>query len=251
MLLAILFKFNPEKYRDMLDVFLNQCMCRHILKAYLSIFTGNGKSIDTSKYPDNKAIIADSAMKDIVSTLGMDAVILWNAVLLKKRILVYSDNLPKLLSVVRTLPQFVWHRQDCNILRPIVSQDKEHVEDLKSSGVFIAGTMDAALLPAQAALFDVVFSLSEGQVSVADHAKEDMRMCATHRDVAQIFTSGANSSDQDIIKALAAKTSQIVTNLKSLATEDGKLSKDVIRSNVNNEFMQQWLVRLAIAEGMM
>jgi hypothetical protein len=79
-------------------------------------------SFDLSSYNDTEAFLASSSMKEIarsdpvnkfsslLRTLGIETVVLWNAVFLKKRVLVVSDNLPRLLSIIRTLPQLAWHR---------------------------------------------------------------------------------------------------------------------------------------------
>ena len=122
--------------------------------------------------------------------LGLEAVVLWNAILLKKRLLVVSDNVPELLDVIRTLPQLAWHRQDWQILRPLVSSSSEHMEDLASCGVFIAGTTDSSLANTTekngSATFDVVFSITERRVTISDAVSADMRMGAAHRDIAQV-----------------------------------------------------------------
>lgn len=127
--------------------------------------------------------------------LGLEAVLLWNAVLLKKRILVISEgsgnqNLTKLLTTIRSLPQLAYHRQDWGILRPLVScsgdADAVHLEDLTSSGVFIAGTVDATLATTHAALFDVIFSLSDHRITISEDAAASMRMGSTHRELAQV-----------------------------------------------------------------
>lgn len=124
--------------------------------------------------------------------LGLEAVVLWNAILLKKRILVVSDNIPILLDVMRTLPQLAWHRQDWQVLRPLVSLSPTHLEDLRSCGVFIAGTTNAALAAASSdrdggsPMFDVVFSITERRVTISDAAAADMKMGAAHREIAQV-----------------------------------------------------------------
>ena len=62
--------------------------------------------------------------------------------------------------------------------------------------------------------------------------------------------SNPEMSDQDLIKAVAVKTEKMVKNLQSLAG-DSKLTEAIIKENVANESMQQWLCRVAIAEGML
>mgnify|MGYP000029135007 CR=1 FL=1 len=49
----------------------------------------------------------------------------------------YGESLEDVLPVVRTLPQFVWQRQDQALLRPFVVGDDEELADLKSAGVYV------------------------------------------------------------------------------------------------------------------
>lgn len=251
--------FNPERYQLLLTIFMEQYVTSgdptKVLEGFLSVFTtgkfsNSAGSYDAASFKDTSAFIAVSEMQDISRMLGVESVSLWNAILLKKRILVTADNLPKLQAVLRTLPQFVWHRQDWSVLRPIVDAEEEHMDDLKASGVYIAGTLDPSLA-SRADMFDVVFSVSDRRVTILEHAQMDMRMCSSHRDVAQIFAEESGlTSDQDIIKALAAKTSQVVKLLQAVAAENGKVTEEAIRSRSSNEATQQWLYRVAMAEGL-
>lgn len=72
------------------------------------------------------------------------------------------------------------------MLRPLISSSPEHVEDLGSAGVFIAGTTDYTLANKLDKMFDVVFSVPERRVVVAEGAASDMRMGSVHREIAQV-----------------------------------------------------------------
>ncbi len=53
-----------------------------------------------------------SHLTGLLELFGAEAVHIWTAVLLKKRIFVYSPKLSELLSVVRAIPLIgAWHRQ--------------------------------------------------------------------------------------------------------------------------------------------
>ena len=91
--------FNPEKYNAQLE-----CMRRgysdgvaldptKALEVYLSVHTtGKFKNYDGENYPDETACSHNSILKDLFLLFGAEFVILWNAVLLKKRVLVYSGS---------------------------------------------------------------------------------------------------------------------------------------------------------------
>ncbi len=150
-------------------------------------------------------------------------------------------------------------------MRPLVSSDPEYLEDLLSTGVFIAGTTDPTLATrssshseegdnqSQSSLFDIIYYESDRRVVITDRAKADMKMSSIHRDLAGVFTeleSNPSLTDQDILKAVALKTDKILKHLKTLAN-GGKLTEEIINENVPNENTQQWLCRVAIAEGML
>ena len=67
---------------------------------------------------------------------------IYTAILLKKRVIVYSSRLEQLQEVVRSLPLFIWHRKNWSILRPYVSLSDKEIEELSSLGTYVAGFTD-------------------------------------------------------------------------------------------------------------
>lgn len=260
--------FNPEKFYAFLMVLFEQYLSNgdptKILEGYLSIhttgnFSNSAGTFDTSLYKDNDALTLatnSTSLQELNDMLGIEFAVLWNAVLLKKRILVIAEDCDKLLPIVRILPLLASHRnENYQILRPLVSSEQEFLDDLSSCGIFIAGTLDSSL-SAKSELYDVLLSLQERRVTVTQHALSSMKMCSIHKDMAQLVATAAGdvatrkgSTDNEILKQITAKTSTIISNLKSLAI-NGKLNEDIINEHVSNVSSQQWLVRLATAEGL-
>jgi hypothetical protein len=155
--------------------------------------------------------------------------------------------------------------QDWSILRPLITSDGEYLDDLLSTGVFIAGTTDATLVTRSlsesedkdsSSLFDVIYYESDRRIVVTERSKADMKMNSIHRDMASIFTeleSNPDQTDQEMLKAVALKTDKILKHLKAIADDspNQKLTEEGINENVSNENTQQWLYRVAIAEGML
>ena len=73
---------------------------------------------------------------------GVESVLLWTAIMLRKRVVVYADKLKTLQQVVRTLPQLAWHRQDWGTLRPWIAGSPTEIEELRAAGVYVAGVTD-------------------------------------------------------------------------------------------------------------
>lgn len=149
----------------------------------------------------------------------------------------------------------------------MITSDTEYVDDLLSTGVFIAGTTDSTLVTRSLSetddkesssntLFDVIYYESDRRIVITDRSKNDMKMNAIHRDLSSVFAeldTNPDLTDQDILKAVALKTEKILKHLKAIAEDapNGKLTEQAINENVSNENTQQWLYRVAIAEGML
>ena len=91
--------FNPEKYNAQLEHMQRGYLDGEaldptkVLEVYLAVHsTGKFKNYDSNNYLDETACSCNSILRDLFQLLGTEFVILWNAVLLKKRILVYSGN---------------------------------------------------------------------------------------------------------------------------------------------------------------
>ena len=229
--------FNPEKFFALCNLLLFQYISydddpTKMLAAYLSIhMTGNfvdtrtGKldgplSFQTKQFSDEEAMKKVCVLKEIFHGIGADIIVLFNAVLLKKRILVFGqqENVTQLLEIVRTLPQLAWHRQDWSILRPLVSQDcAENMEDLKNCGVFIAGTLDESLTRVLD-ICDVVFDISNMTVSVHTHAKSGLKMCAIHRELSALLDKALQANpditSHELLSLIVRKTNSITNQLQ-------------------------------------
>jgi len=246
---------------------------------------GGGLAWSYSAWDDRKALIANASLLELVRLFGVEAVLLWNAVVLKKRILVRGGaarDLPQVMRVVRSLPLLAWHRRDWSVARPCVVADgptaaAEVGGDLAKAGVFIAGFVDpygdaagggaggaggaSALvtgggLPADG--YDLLVDVPARALHVADagpaNVPEDLAMGKLHKGVAQAWLKAAEAdgaTEQGVIKAVALKTADLVKKLKSLCA-DGKLTRAALRADALglNAGQQRFLYNLALAEGL-
>jgi hypothetical protein len=142
------------------------------------------------------------------------------------------------------------------VLRPLVDALPAHIQDLSSTGVFIAGTTDETLTR-NAELFDVVYDADRATVTVNAHAKAGLKMCQIHRELSALLDKAiAMSPDitsHEIIAVVARKTESILGQLRLLVPEGRKLlTEEIIDESVKaNDALKQWLCRLATAEGLL
>ena len=98
--------FYPEKNAELLTV-MTDSYIKHdnpinIIESYLTLCsTGKlGDCFRLSDYDNNEQYIKQSNFKRLVTIFGAECVVLWNAVMLKKRILIISNDLTELSTTV-------------------------------------------------------------------------------------------------------------------------------------------------------
>ncbi|XP_033757595.1 DENN domain-containing protein 10-like [Pecten maximus] len=259
--------FNPEKYEELCKILSKRYQrsgnATSILESYLSVFTRGSCPTDDNghfsakEYGSKKAYLK-SELRGIIETFGMSAVIIYTALMLKKRIVVYypPDQIHHLLMFVRSLPALVWHRKNWNIAFPFIELSEQELELLKGANSYVAGFTDASL-EGRNDLYDVYVNPTSGQVSIATQAKEALAMGKLHKDTAAFMVQCAESvnlSEEDIVQEVAKKTNELLDNLKSLAQkgEDGKLfiTLDTLRARKMNPATENFLFSLAACEGL-
>lgn len=116
--------FCPEKFvglaQTLAAVFNATGSPPRVLEAWMAAFLRNsvpaavvpGAPGWSNKSYDHSAILADcSGLKPLLSSLGVEAILVWTALLLKKRVAVYGDSFEAVSRAVRLLPQLVRHRR--------------------------------------------------------------------------------------------------------------------------------------------
>jgi len=256
-------EFNPEKFEALCKLLATAYASSgtpiKVLEYYLSVFVRNKVSgpfgsFADAEYDARKALLVTS-IKDIVNMFGLEVIIVWNAMLMKKRIVVYSENLDILLKVIRALPLFVWHRQDWNILRPYVNMTPEQLQELAGAGVYVAGFTDGAI-KLKNDYYDVLVDVNTRTVSVAEHAVGDFKMGVFHKELALYLLKSSESAEvapQTIVKELAMKTKDLLSKLALLRVgeDDAKyVSLDDLRQRKLPPNMDTFLFNVAAAENM-
>ncbi|XP_070541116.1 DENN domain-containing protein 10-like [Ptychodera flava] len=258
--------YNPEKYETLCQIlskaYKESGNPATLLESYLAVLTkGSCPSEDNGtfavkEYDVRKAYVA-SPIKDVINLFGVETILIYTALLLKKRIAVYHSKIEELLQFTRALPTLVWHRQNWSILYPNVHlDDPEEAEDCQSNVSYILGSLDPTI-ETRSDLYDLFVNVPNQEIMVATHAKEALGMGKVHKEIAQMMVQSAENSgktDQQVIKEIAVKTKEVINSLKSLAipNEDGKpkITLEVIKEQQKSAIMENFLFNLAAAEGL-
>jgi hypothetical protein len=207
--------FNPERYEALLRAMLAAVTASNtaaaplppkLLECFLSVQIKGRYApagFVAADHDPRKALLV-SNIKDLVPALGVEFIVVWTALLMKKRVAVYGAAVGDVLAAVRGLPALVWHRQDWSgrLLRPWVTLDSDQLSELESAGVFVAGFTDPGVR-ALPDLYDVLVDLDNRTVRIMEHAAPDFKMGAFHKDLATYLLQAAADSEvsaQAIIK---------------------------------------------------
>ncbi|XP_049593002.1 DENN domain-containing protein 10 [Syngnathus scovelli] len=253
--------FNPEKYAA-----LNRILCRMYIKygspvkmmeVYIAVLikgicqSEENGSFLTKDYDIRKAFLAGS-IKDVVSQFGMETIILYTAVMLKKKIAVHHPRIEALLEFTRALPALAWHRKDWSILHPYVHLTDTELEHLNKCSGYIAGFVDPEVSN-RSDLFDVYVNLPDSVITISQSAKEAMMMGKLHKDIGNLIVHSAEDtekSDSQVIKDISLKTQQILTHLGTLADqcEGSKITLEYLKEQHFPPATENFLFHLAAAE---
>jgi hypothetical protein len=165
----------------------------------------------------------------------------------------------ELADVVRTIPQFVYKRQDWSIIHPWVDLTSTELTNLASSGsAYVAGFTDASVAIRED-LYDLLIDVNSGTVAYASHAADSFGLGKVHKEIAMYMVDAGEDkevSDQELLKELVNKTDMLIGGLERLAhaskDDSGKLvvTVEAIRARKMAKSMHVFLYNLAVAEGM-
>ena len=256
--------FNPELYHALgkvcLQEYIKSASPVNSLLNYLSVFTKgvckmeDGSNFVVSEFPVKRAYLK-TCLKETVSLFGMEVILLYTALLLKRRIVVYSSKLSTLLDVCRSLPALVIHRLNWNIVFPLLQPSQEELEEVAQQRSYVVGVTDPTYIN-RTDLYDIFVNVSDCEIEINPQSKEYFQMGKFHKDLAKFMVETSNDeelSDQDMIKELKRRTIDVITNLKSLDTENPdnpKISLAMLQERKLTPTMQMFLFNLALAEGL-
>ncbi|CAH3124244.1 unnamed protein product [Porites lobata] len=262
--------FCPEKYKALCKIMSSKFMktgdASTMLESYLSVITKGSCSND-----DNGLFLAkdfDPRMSYVASPIsgkftyvinifGVETILIYTALLLKKRVAVYSPKIEALLDICRALPLLVWHRQNWSILHPFVHLEDDELEGLASNITYVAGFTDASV-ENRTELYDLFVNVAAGEISIAPEAKETFQMGKIHKDIAMFMVEAAKNeeyNDQTLVKELSVKTKDLINNLTKLAVEPegggkARVTLEALKQRKLTAVVENFLFNLAAAEGL-
>lgn len=251
--------FNPEKFSTGTQLLGKRYIASgsppKVLQAYLAIFAADqfdfgpdGKFVG-GDYDERKSLVKVS-LKGLITTFGVETILIYTAMILKKRVAIYSSNLEQLLDMVRVTPIFAWHRRNWSLLRPLVTSTQAELDELASSGVYVAGFLDKSV-ETREDLFDLFVDVDNRSIKVSSQAKNDFILGKPHKELSSLMLSNAEEDlpDQQLIKNIATQTKEFLDRINSLISEgQNGVTVDAIKSSEQSSAVARFLWNTAIAE---
>lgn len=132
--------FNPRKY-EVLSRVLSKMYCKtgkptEILQLYLSVFTKGSCSTQengtfVSDNFNSHCFTNNTNVREMIKTFELETILIYTALLLKKRIVVYHHSLEQLLKWIGIFPALMKHRKVTDNLFPWVDLIDDELAELK------------------------------------------------------------------------------------------------------------------------
>jgi len=257
--------FDEEMFNTfaklLLDMYIQNGSPLYVLQCYLSVYgkgfcdKGGERIFCTSDHEGKQPLINAKAMslKDLSSLFGEEIILLYCALMMKKRVVVYSPSLQELSSVIYALPRLVSHRAEGwynRYLWPLVTGSPEEVSDVEKAGVFCAGFVDRDVVDAHSDMYDVLVDIPGQTVTVTPAVLEQFALTKMHKEIMLYLTSESTESTEELEKGLAERTKGILEKLEGLKV-NGFVTMDSIHEvGKVSAPLDRFLLSVAQAEDM-
>ncbi|XP_033340777.2 DENN domain-containing protein 10 [Megalopta genalis] len=258
--------FNPRKY-EVLSRVLSKMYCKtgkptEILQLYLSVFTkgscstqenGTFVSDDFNSY----RFTVNTNIRELIKAFELETILIYTALLLKKRIIVYHHSLEQLLKWTGLFPALMKHRKVSDNLFPWVDLVDDELAELKKHSHYVAGCRNSSI-SSRTDLFDLLVNIPAREITVASHAKESLTMTKTHKEIALFMVQLCENqtyTEAQIISEINDKTQDLLNQLTSLAIVQGPDGRKMVSAQMLKEknlppAVENFLINLAVVENL-
>ncbi|XP_053971052.1 DENN domain-containing protein 10-like isoform X2 [Hylaeus anthracinus] len=258
--------FNPRKY-EVLSRVLSKMYCKtgkptEILQLYLSVFTKGSCSTQengtfVSDDFNSHRFTVNTNIKELIKTFELETILIYTALLLKKRIIVYHHSLEQLLKWIGLFPALMKHRKVTDNLFPWIDLVDDELTELKRHSYYVAGCRNSSI-SSRTDLYDLLVNIPAREITVASHAKESLTMTKTHKEIALFMVQLCENqtyTETQIISEINDKTQDLLNQLTSLALVQGPDGRKMVSAQTLKEknlppAVENFLINLAVAENL-
>lgn len=251
--------FNPCKYsgfcRMLCSNYIENQNAVELVKIFLDCIIVNSsltnrKNGMVSKY-DFKNYNLTTNLKELIKQFGLEIILIYTALLLKKRVIVYHSNFIYLQKCLLSFTYLVHNRNINSYLLPLINS----AADLQNKSFFMAGIKRdiSNLKPNQ---YDLFVNLKTNTINISTGSKDILSMTKTHKDIAMLLQQLSEEpglTEEQLVEQLNSKTNDLLTFLNSLSTTTADTGKQMVtieslRSKNFNKNLENFLFNIAVAE---
>ncbi|KAI2805500.1 Protein fam45a [Blomia tropicalis] len=210
-----------------------------------------------------------NSLKKIIKLFHLDVILIYTALLLKRKIVVYHHSQSKLLEFMSALPFFVSHRIECpdDTFYPNLDLHcPEQIEHIKGQAHYIATFYDSKVEEHED-LYDMYVNLAAVEITISHKSREVFSMTKTHKEIAMALVRVAeneSSNDENVINEIIKKTSELRNSLFQIARKNlndfenesieinmpQRISRKTLKQSILSPNLEMFFWNFAIAEGM-
>lgn len=106
--------YLPERYLQLAKLLAESFVATgspvELLRTYLEVFKTGRLGAWSMAAADPSRVLRPAGLAALLAEVGVEAILLWTALLLRKRVAVYGESAAAVIRAVRVLPQLVSHR---------------------------------------------------------------------------------------------------------------------------------------------
>ncbi|CAL8078302.1 unnamed protein product [Orchesella dallaii] len=212
--------FNPVRYEEFGNLFIRVFVAEAdptiLLRQFLSlVVTGKchweNTTIKASKF-DSILPFQDFRVRSLITTFGIETIVLLTAVLRKQRVVVYNRKVDGLIRDVLSILA-LGSRSDnqWDNVYPWVGDNDDELAQFTDMNFYIVGCANATI-ENRPGFHDIFVNIPAAEISVASHAKENMMMSKPHKEVALFMVQLSENeeiSEYDLIQEIRKKAQEL------------------------------------------
>lgn len=257
-LIVLAEEFSLDKFKLLCDVleknYKKTSNPVELVKLYINLISGksayyqqNGSEIGLNL----KTFSTEVGVKDMIINFGLEIILIYNAILLKRRILVYHRDIERLQKKMVPMTYIILFRNLKDHFLPWT----ENVSELKGNSFYLAGTTEENALSNER-YYDLYVNLLENEIVISKAAKDCFTMAKVHKDIAHFLVelSESDLNETKVIEQIQNKTDDVIKQLYSIATSRDNKKMITINDLKSKKYglpLENFLFNLAVAENIM
>jgi len=219
---------TAEDYHPAQYLALAELLCKYyvtkltplcLLDCFIKVFTTSKLTLPNGEFQvsnyNKSMLLTDLNIKKLIQRFNEEIILLWNGLILKKRILVYSSNVQELSSVMSVLPIFVCHRAEWSeYFWPFITETPEELEALSRSSLYVAGIVSD--LNSSKIEYDLLVNLDDQSISIHQDAKSEFILNSYHKGLMTSLLEWGNDdnlSNADVISQIHVQTEELLHSI--------------------------------------